>query len=158
MRVQPLVAVFAVFAASQGLAGCKSESDEDAPPVPSAVAVPAPVATVSGAAPSIPAPVVPAPVVPAPVTPTPAPAAAGAKADAGAPVADPGAATDAGKSDAGAADGALSGKLAACASKCQGVLQNCLTPAFPADGGFPQMKDPKACQTAFDACRAGCAP
>lgn len=151
MRASTLVAVFAVVAASQGVAGCKSEKDEEAillPSPPAASIVPSAVATG-------PAPVVPQPIAPVPAVKTPAPVGAGTKADAGAPVADAGAGAT---TDAGTTGGVLSGKLAACASKCQGILQSCLTPAFPADGGFPQIKDPKACQTAFETCSTGCVP
>jgi hypothetical protein len=86
-------------------------------------------------------------------TPTISPPAS--KPDAGAP-SDAGASTPdaAAPSDAGAA----SSSLKVCAEKCQAVLQNCLTPVFPKDGGFPQIKDPAACQAAADACRAGCKP
>ena len=88
------------------------------------------------------------------------PKPAGSTPDAGVP-------PDAGKSDAATPDaatpdaGADSGsivKAKACADKCQGVLQSCLTPSFPKDGGLPQLKDPAACQAAFDTCRVACTP
>ncbi len=54
--------------------------------------------------------------------------------------------------------GGASTKLAACAAKCQSILQTCLTPKFPADGGLPALADPAACQGSFDSCRTACAP
>lgn len=80
---------------------------------------------------------------------------AGTQADAGAK-ADAGAHADAGaQADAG---GGSAGKLKACTDRCQGVLQSCLTPTIPPDGGLPQIKDPAACQKAFQDCQKACAP
>jgi hypothetical protein len=152
------LAVFVLLAASSGLAGCKSSSDSDEAPaaLPTASLTPPaaqlPVAT--GPVPATPPPAA-TPAAPpravAPGQPTPAPAAS--------PRPDAGTSADAGKPDAAAADtGSFPGKLAACAEKCQGILQGCLTPTFPADGGLPQPKDPKVCQSAFDTCRTACAP
>jgi hypothetical protein len=66
---------------------------------------------------------------------------------------------DAGRADAAAAGGtgSTADKLKACADKCQPVLQGCLTPTFSADAGL-QVKDPKACEAAFNACQAACKP
>ncbi len=77
--------------------------------------------------------------------------------------ADAGASKDAGdtpKADGGTVDAgsANADKLKACAAKCQSVMQSCLTPSIPADGGFPQLKDPAACQAAAETCRASCTP
>ncbi|WP_437785708.1 hypothetical protein WMF18_16110 [Sorangium sp. So ce315] len=168
MRAHKLFAAFAVMIASPALliAACKS-SDDPAEVAPAPADVTAPTATATETAPlpaatgTVPA-ATPTPAAP-PATakaPPAQPAAAGAKADAGAGA---GAATDGGApTDAGAPPtpdaGALSGKLAACAAKCQSILQTCLTPKFPADGGMPRIENPTACQESFDACRTACAP
>ena len=78
--------------------------------------------------------------------------------DAGLPEAGP---PDAGLQDAAVADsgsGSGSTKMKACADKCQAAMQSCLMPSFPKDGGLPQVKDPSACQAAFEGCRTACAP
>ncbi|WP_438030054.1 hypothetical protein [Sorangium sp. So ce233] len=162
MRAHKLFAAFAVMIASPALliAACKSSDDpEEVAPAPADVTAPpatAPLPTATGTVPAA----TPTPAAaPATAKASPAqPAAAGAKADAGA-----GAATDGGApTDAGAPAtpdaGALSSKLAACAAKCQSILQTCLTPKFPPDGGLPRIENPTACQESFDACRTACAP
>jgi hypothetical protein len=158
MRSSKPLAIFVLLAASSGLAGCKSSNDSDeapaAPPAASPAPPPAQLPVATGVVPTTPptaaAPAAP-PRVAAPGQPTSVPATS--------PVPDAGAPADAGKPDAAAADtGIFPGKLAACAEKCQGILQSCLTPTFPADGGLPQPKDPKVCQSAFDTCRAACTP
>lgn len=74
--------------------------------------------------------------------------------------------TDAGAKDAGTTDASASadaaapsdaggGKSAACASKCQGVLQTCLTPG-KTEAGMPTFADPTKCQAAFDECAKAC--
>lgn len=141
--------ILAVVAASTLLSACKDDNANvnltmDA-------AVPPPPVVVDAAAP-VPTPVVPppTPVVTPPTTPK-------GTATTGAGT---GTSLDAGASDAAAPTdaGAMSGKLSACFQKCQGILASCATPTFPADGGLPQIKDPKACEAAFETCRAACAP
>lgn len=75
--------------------------------------------------------------------------------DAGAGDAAP-AAQDAGAApkDASAAD-ASGAKSAACQTKCQAVLQACLTPGV-SEAGLPTLADPTKCKTAFDECAAAC--
>ena len=130
------------------VAGCKTADKLEDPDSGAA-----PRASIATADP-LPAASAPAPTVIVP-TPTPGPATtpkadAGAPSDAGAP------GVDAGKpADAGAA---TTGKFAACASKCQAVLQGCALPQITADSGLPQIKDPVACQAAATACFAACAP
>ena len=128
------------------VSGCKTvekqeDTDSGAAPLASVAAVdPLPSTTVA------------APTVIVPV-PTPGPA--------GTPKLDAGAPRDAGAGDAGKpvdAGAAPTGKFAACASKCQAVLQGCALPQITADGGLPQIKDPVACQAAATACFAACAP
>ncbi|HTN92439.1 MAG TPA: hypothetical protein VL242_52590 [Sorangium sp.] len=160
MRPHQLFAAFAVMIASPALlvAACKSSDDpEEVAPAPGDVTAQAATAPLPAATGTVP-PATPTPAAPpATAKATPAqPAAAGTKADAGA-----GATPDAGATDAGATTtpdaGAIAGKLAACAAKCQSVLQTCLTPKFPADGGLPKLDDPTACQKSFDTCRTACA-
>ncbi|WP_438044007.1 hypothetical protein [Sorangium sp. So ce128] len=174
MRAHKLLAAFAVMIASPALliAACKSSDEpEEVAPAPGAVTAPTATAPPPAATGTVPAATAPPPAatgtVPA-ATPTPAappatttaaptPAApATPKPDAGAP-ADAGAPKDAGTATTADA-GALSTKLAACAAKCQTILQTCLTPKFPADGGLPALADPAACQGSFDSCRTACAP
>jgi hypothetical protein len=138
--------------ATLSLSGCGLFGDKDEEgglsPAPSAPPAPAAAPTDTSGAQPLPTGAV---VTPGktPTTPTPA-----SKPDAGAS-SDAGATTDAAApSDAGAA----SSSLKVCAEKCQAVLQNCLTPVFPKDGGLPQIKDPAACQAAAEACRTGCKP
>lgn len=145
--------LLAVIAASALLAACKNDNadvtltmDAAVPPPPVIVDAAAPVPT--------PIPPPPPPVVTPPTTPK------GTGTTNGGVVL-PGAGTDAGASDAAAPPtdaGSVSGKLSACFQKCQGILASCATPTFPADGGLPQIKDPKACEAAFETCRAACAP
>ena len=143
--------LFAILAVSSCLVSCnKSSDDAEQQPIPvNTVATTPPVAD-AAAPPQTPPAANPPPVVPPKAT-TPAPAG---QTDAGTKPADAGTSTDAGATGTGSP----SDKLAACAQKCQGVLASCATPTFPADGGLPQPKDPKACQAAFDACVAACKP
>lgn len=151
--------LFVSLVASQTLAGCGLFGDKEdtegpsaAPPAPpgagatdSSGALPLPTATPAGPGATPPR---------SPVTTT----GAGAKADAGTPT-DAGTPIDAGTpTDAGAGASANSAKLKACAEKCQAVMVNCLTPTMPTDGGFPQIKDPAACQAAANSCRTACTP
>jgi hypothetical protein len=147
MRAAKLLAILAV---SSCLAGCKNKDDTDTVPT---IAVP-PAVTV----PPLPAATAPVPVQPPVVTPPVVAPKPGTQPlpDGGKPPVDAGAPVDAGKPPADA--GAAGDKLTGCFNKCQGILQNCLTPTFPADGGFPQPKDPKLCQTAFETCRVACTP
>ncbi|WP_437682457.1 hypothetical protein [Sorangium sp. So ce131] len=168
MRATKLLAVFAVMTATPGLlapAACKSSDEaEEIAPLPGDAAAPAATPTPPPAATGTTPPATPTPAAPPatakanPAQPAPAGAslldAGVALLDAGAPK-DAGATTDGGtKADAGA----LSTKIEACATKCQSILQSCLTPTFPADGGLPQLKDPKACEASFESCRSACAP
>ncbi|MBI3200553.1 MAG: hypothetical protein HYZ29_03350 [Myxococcales bacterium] len=75
------------------------------------------------------------------------------KGDAGAK--DAGASDASASSDAGAKSDAGGGKGAACASKCQSVLQTCLLPSAT-EGGLPKLADPQKCQAAFDECAKAC--
>ncbi|WP_437916704.1 hypothetical protein WME73_19455 [Sorangium sp. So ce302] len=160
MRAHKLLAAFAVMIASPALliAACKSSDEpEEVAPAPGAVTAPTATAPPPAATGTVPA-ATPTPAAPpATTTAAPTPAApATPKPDAGAP-ADAGAPKDAGTATTADA-GALSTKLAACAAKCQTILQTCLTPKFPADGGLPALADPAACQGSFDSCRTACAP
>ncbi|WP_437615850.1 hypothetical protein WMF20_19705 [Sorangium sp. So ce834] len=162
MRAHQLFAALAVMIASPALliAACKSSDDpEDAGPTPADIAAPTATAPLPAATGTVPA-ATPTPAAPAaPAKASPAQPAAGTKADAGAAPdgGDGGAPKDGGATGTPDA-GALSGKLAACAAKCQSILQTCLTPKFPADGGLPQIENPAACQKSFDDCRDACAP
>ncbi|WP_437580884.1 hypothetical protein [Sorangium sp. So ce887] len=163
MRAHKLVVALAVMIASPALliAACKSSDDpEEVAPAPTDVPAPTATAPLPAATGTVPA-ATPTPIAP-PATakaPPAQPAAPGTKTDAGAPLdgGDGGAPKDAGATATPDA-GALSGKLAACATKCQSILQTCLTPQFPADGGLPKLADPAACQKSFDDCRTACAP
>jgi hypothetical protein len=68
---------------------------------------------------------------------------------------DAGTTKDAGPTDASASSDASSGKNAACQSKCQGIMQACLTPSAK-DGGLPSFGDPTKCQAAFNDCAKAC--
>jgi hypothetical protein len=59
------------------------------------------------------------------------------------------------KNDAAATSDAGGTKNAACQSKCQGVMQACLTPSGK-DGGLPSFADPTQCKAAFDECVKAC--
>ncbi|WP_437971391.1 hypothetical protein WMF04_19730 [Sorangium sp. So ce260] len=160
MRAPKLFAALAVMIASPALliSACKSSDDpEEVAPAPTDVAAPTATAPLPAATGTVPAatPTPAAPPATAKASPT-QPAAPGTKTDAGAPL-DAGAPKDAG-APATPDAGALSGKLAACAGKCQSILQTCLTPKFPPDGGLPKIDDPAACQKSFDDCRTACAP
>jgi len=73
--------------------------------------------------------------------------------------------SDAGTSDAGTTDAGTSkdagttadaGKVSSnCSTKCQGVLQTCLTPT-KTDSGLPKLADPAKCQAAFNDCVQAC--
>jgi hypothetical protein len=142
--------LFAILAASSCLVSCNKSNDTEQPPIPVNTGAPTPPVADAAAPPQTPPAANPPPVVPPKAT-TPTPAPAG-QVDAGTTPVDAGTSTDAGATGTGTP----SDKLAACAQKCQGVLASCATPTFPTDGGFPQPKDPKACQAAFDACVAAC--
>ncbi|WP_104981493.1 hypothetical protein [Sorangium cellulosum] len=169
MRATKLLAVFAVTTATPGLlalTACKSSDEtEEIAPLPGDAAAPAataPLPTATGTTPPA-TPTTAAPPAAATAKATPAqPAPAGASLlDAGIALLDAGAPKDAGTTTDGGTKtdaGALSTKLEACATKCQSILQSCLTPTFPADGGLPKLKDPKACEASFNACHTACAP
>jgi hypothetical protein len=147
--------ILAVVVASTLLSACKNDNADAPLTLDAAAPVPTPVMPPSVMPPSVMPPPTPT-VVPHPAAPKGTVATGG-----GAALPGTGTLVDAGASDVTAppADaGGASGKLAACFQKCQGILASCATPTFPADGGLPQIKDPKACEAAFETCRAACAP
>ena len=70
---------------------------------------------------------------------------------------DAGTTKDAAAADAGttAASDASAAKNAACQSKCNGIMQACLTPSVK-EGGLPSFADPTKCKAAFDECAKAC--
>jgi hypothetical protein len=148
----------AALAISLVLAGCKGsetldrEDPSQNPAAPVAATPPATGASATAAPATVATPRLPGqPAVPGATAPVPASPDAGLPSDAGV-------GQDAGRADAAAgASGSTADKLKACADKCQPVLQGCLTPTFSADAGL-QVKDPKACEAAFNACQAACKP
>ena len=147
MRTRHLLIALAVVAAASP--ACKK--DETVAPGPTDTSA----ATSTAAPPADAAPVDTGAVAPPPQPgpgPVTGPKDAGAT-DAGATDAgakDAGGTADAGKADAGATTNT------GCISKCQGVLQACLTPTPGKDGGLPKIGDPVACKAAADACQAAC--
>ena len=141
------------------LAGCTGGSDTGEavpPPAPGSSEAPGGAAPPPGAEPSAAATGAAQRPTQPPAAPTASGKPSGSAPDAGLPEAGP---SDAGPKDAAAPDsGSSSGKMKACAEKCQLAMQSCLTPTFSKDGGLPQAKDPMACQAAFEGCRTACAP
>lgn len=137
------LAALALFA----LLACKMFKKEE--PAPSALPPPEPPPAETAAA----TPTEPSAAEPTPDTPTPTGTVAPKKTDAGAK--DAGAKDASASADAATPSDAGGGKSAACASKCQGVLQACLTPG-KTEAGMPTFADPTKCQAAFDECAKAC--
>jgi len=133
------------------LLACKMFKKEE--PAPSALPPPEPPPTATAAATATTEPSAePAKDSPTPTNVTTKKGDAGAKdggaTDASASTDSGAAASDAGKADAG-------GKGAACAAKCQSILQACLSPGLT-EAGAPKLPDPHKCQAAFDDCAKAC--
>jgi len=143
--MRPTVPLLVVVSA---LVACKMFKKEE--PAPSALPPPEPPPTAAATATETAAPTAEASAGSAPTS---TPTGTTKKGDAGAK--DAGAADASASSDAGAKSDAGSGKGAACAAKCQGVLQACLMPGAT-EGGLPKLADPQKCQAAFDECAKAC--
>jgi len=136
------------------LLACKLGKRDEEPAADAAAAEPVPVAAAPAESPAPSAaspeptaqPAQPGAAAPSPAAPAPVPKLdAGVAAEAGSPADAGGAAA----SDAG------SPKSAVCQTKCQPVLQACLTPGVT-EAGLPSLADPTQCKAAFDACLAAC--